>query len=83
MSQRELIIQLFETKGRITNTDFVEVFMHFTGRNRVTDEWMKSYWAARGKKIVHFYGKTWKENGWELQDCPVVVEEKSGQLAFA
>ena len=80
MTQIELINKCFTEKGRITNADFAEHFQHFTGRNRVTEAATKKYWAAKGFTIQHFFGKTWKDNGWEIVAIP---KEPEGQTIKA
>lgn len=84
MTQRDLIIHCFETKGEIRNKDFADKYQAYTGRNRVTEKSMKDLWTARGFKIEHFFGDTWAENGWRIVpvDLPVTVDN-FGQRVFA
>ena len=70
LSQRAFAVKKLTEAGRITNGDFLAQFQHFTGRNRLTDAWMKAYWSARGFEIHHFFGDSWEQNGWELKPIP-------------
>jgi hypothetical protein len=83
MTQRELIIHCFTTKGFIKNKDFADKYQAYTGRNRVTAASMKAYWAERGMRIEHFFGEEWAENGWQLVPIQPVTIDQSGQTAFA
>ena len=67
LSQRAFAVKKLTETGRITNGDFLAQFQHFTGRNRVTDAWMRGYWYQMGFSIHHFFGESWEKNGWELK----------------
>ena len=79
MSQRAFAVKKLTETGRITNGDFLAQFQHFTGRNRLTDAWMKAYWASRGFEIRHFFGDSWEKNGWELKPILGAVKDHAAE----
>jgi len=70
MSQTSSIIAKLEAQGFITNRDIMDmdITWRHTGRNRLTEESTRLYFAGKGLKVSKCkQGKTFSENRWDLE----------------
>jgi hypothetical protein len=62
-----MIFARIESQGYITNRDFVEMRVSHIGRNRLTEEKGRAYFAAKGFRVVYHHAPEFLDHKWVLE----------------